>query len=184
MTLERFFDPAFNSTKLRFSGRISSRAAGEYVEILQQRCGYRASMPFSGALTEQDGSWEVEVVGAGYSATYRARWKDQLSDPATVRPPVPLHLEKLPGRRYRISIDTSTVIQNMSGRIVELQRRPERTEAWIRVRRARLGADPKRYRTFTATFAVRTRGLTLRVVVPARTAAPCYTAHDTGPFTS
>jgi hypothetical protein len=184
MTLQRIFDPACNCTRLHFSGTIASGAADEYVEVLQQRCGYRASMSFSGALTKAGGSWEAVIMGAGYSATYRARWKGRLSEPATVRPPVPSHVEKLPGRRYRISIDTSTVIQNMSGRIVELQRQPAGTERWIRVRRARLVADPKRYRTFTATFAVRTRGLTLRIIVPARTAAPCYTASDTGAFTS
>jgi hypothetical protein len=51
----------------------------------------------------------------------------------------------------------------------------------VPVRQARLRA---RFTTFEAVFAVPTRGLTLRALVPARSAAPCYTANVTSTWRS
>jgi hypothetical protein len=67
----------------------------------------------------------------------------------------------------------------MKGRAVELQRLVG--GQWRRLRSARLA--PFRG-DFAATFTVRRRGLSLRAVVPARSAAPCYSATASATFTS
>lgn len=47
-------------------------------------------------------------------------------------------------------------------------------DRWADVRRIRLKTVDAR--SFEATFTVRTEGLTLRVLLPTRTARPCYNA--------
>jgi hypothetical protein len=70
--------------------------------------------------------------------------------------------------------------QNMQGRVVELQRLVG--GQWRRVRSARLARV--RRGGFDAIFTVQRRGLNLRVLVPARSAAPCYSATASEMFVS
>jgi hypothetical protein len=183
MSVQRFYDAACRCYKLRFSGAISSGAAKEYVAVMQQRCGYRFSTAVIGAQTRAGGAWEVEWLGGGVSGTYRAQWKGRLSEPVTVRPRVPLVFTKLREQRYRVTVNMYETLQDMSGRIVELQRLA--AGGWTRVRRTRLTTDRETFgKSFSATFAVRTRGLTLRILVPDRSAAPCYVAGVTKTWVS
>jgi hypothetical protein len=168
--------------RVRFFGRIPSSEAHEYVTVLSQRCGQQSFTAFTGASTEEGGFWHVDAYQPG-SAVYRARWKNQLSRPVTiaVRAPVRINLTKLPGRRFRVWAFAET---NMSGRFIALQRLSG--GRWIHVRRARLasaGSAGTAVR-FEATFVVRKRGLRLRIVVPAKTAAPCNAPATTETFSS
>jgi hypothetical protein len=172
LRLERFYDNACRCYKLRFSGTIASQAANEYVTVLRQECGSRSSTAIAGASTRAGGLWEADpVIGArpeSDSSTYRARWNGRLSEPLTFRGKLQISLTNLGGGRYRLGVSTQ---QNMKGRPVQLQRLVG--GLWRRLRSARLA--PFRG-GFAATFTVRRRGLSLRALVPARSALPCYAA--------
>jgi hypothetical protein len=184
MNARRIYDVACRCYTLRFSGAISSRAANEYVAIMLQRCGYRFSTAVTGVQTRAGGLWEVEWSGGDrMSGTYRAQWNGHLSEPVTVRPRVPLVFAKLRRQRYRVTVNMYETLQDMSGRLVELQRLA--AGGWTRVRRTRLATDRESFgKSFSATFAVPTRGLTLRVLVPRKSAAPCYIAGVTKTWVS
>jgi hypothetical protein len=181
--VERFFEQSSGLFRLRYSGRISARQANEYVAILHQRCGQRSSTAIGGATTGEDGWFEtVPVTGLPpQSGTFRARWKNHLSDPVTLRSPVRIVLIKRPQRRYLVRVLAES---NLSGRFVALQRLAG--GGWTHVRRARLtsygfaGSGGG----FETTFKVRKRGLTLRILVPERTVAPCHDATASQTFVS
>lgn len=170
---ERFWDEACRCYKLRFSGTIPSTAANEYVVVLQQKCGSQSATAFAGASTTQGGSWQSEPIGPVArpeqdSSTYRARWNGRLSEPLTFKAKVPLSLTPLAGGRYRVSVRAE---QDMNGRRIELQRLV--AGRWTLVRRATLRG---RRGAFTTTVTARARNQSFRLFVPAKSAAPCYTA--------
>jgi hypothetical protein len=173
LRVERILDQQFGVFRLRFSGVISSGAANEYVAVLHQRCGQRFSTAIGGATTGEGGSWEsVPRYGAPpQSGIFRARWGRHVSEPVTLRAPVRVSVTKLPGRRYRASVLADS---DLNERFIALQRFAG--GRWTHVRRARLVAYGQAgYGSFyTATFKVRKRGLRLRILVPAKTAAPCH----------
>jgi hypothetical protein len=193
LTVERYFDPACRplpgqttgagrSTgchKLRFSGRISGAAADEYVSVLFQRCGASGiGSALAGTQTNEGGSWETEWWVT--SGTFRARWKDSVSDPVRYRDSLRLTITKLSGFSHRVSVSG---VQDMRGRTIELQRLLG--GQWVPYRRARLVDDRISYGVnSTATFTVRRRGLVLRAFVPAKSASPCYQASASEQWTS
>ena len=176
LRVDRFYDAGNFIWRLRFAGAISAPTPNQYVAVLGHTCGKPASTAISvaGDTTRADGSWGPVVPGTGGlpdvaippPATYRARWNGRFSESVTIRVPRTHWLAKLPGRRYRISVSGS----EMRGRIVELQRLA--SGRWTLVRKARLARD--RQGTFSATFAVRTRGLTMRILIPQQSTGPCY----------
>lgn len=168
---ERFYSEACRCYKVRFSGTISSRAANEYVAVLQQTCGQTFSTAIAGASTREDGLWEAEWNGAG-SATYRARWNNHLSDPVTHRQDLSIWITQLGGGRVRVGVNSFSYPLKLKGKFVELQRL--NAGQWAPIRRARFSA--RRPGSFSATFSVKRRGLTLRAFVSAESAAPCYAA--------
>jgi hypothetical protein len=167
--------------RVRFFGRISSGQPNEYVTVMAEKCGQPFATAFTGSTTEEGGSWHADAFEPG-SGTYRARWKGQLSNPVTIpRSPVRINLTKLPGKRFRVWAFAQS---NLSRRFVALQRLAG--GRWIHVRRARLESAgyAGSVGRFEVTFTVRKRGLRLRIVVPAKTAAPCNAAATTETFTS
>jgi hypothetical protein len=192
LTVARYFDPACTPLpgmapspgrggchRLRFSGTISSGKAGEYVSVLSQRCGSSGlGTSLVGVQTAEGGAWET-IWGVG-SATFRARWENSVSDPVRFRDSVRLSLTKLSGFRHRVNVSGD---QDMVGRIIELQRLV--AGQWRLMRRARLVDDRVSYGVnSSAMFTVRRRGLVLRAFVPAKSAAPCYTATASEQWTS
>jgi hypothetical protein len=178
LRLERFYDNACRCYKFRFFGTIPSGAANEYVSVLQQRCGQKFSTAVAGASTREGGAWEVIPSSVGHlggSATFRARWKSQVSQPVTYRAELMVWLTKLGAGRYRAGVYTD---QNFKGRIVELQRLV--AGQWKLVRRARFVRDRS---SFTAKFKAPRTG-TFRAFVPARSASPCYGACASKPLAS
>jgi hypothetical protein len=183
LLLERAYDDSCFCYYLRFRGRISPRRANEYVAVQQRKCGLDFATSVAGASTRADGSWVAKsTVPASTSATYRARWSGRLSKRVSVRPPIGVRLTKLAPQRYRVDVSIGDARQNMAARFVELQRL--RGGVWTRVRRAPLEADDSLIGSYFATFAVRTRGLRLRVAVPRESAAPCFTPAVTQIFVS
>jgi hypothetical protein len=163
--------------RIQFSGTIASGAGGESVTIMGQRCGQNFSTAVAATTTRTGGFWEVTPNFPSSPptdpATYRARWNDRLSEPVTIRPPIWISRPtKQPDRRWTVFVSAgSPVSRDLRGRVVELQRLA--AGQWTLVRRARLAAVG-RIASFQATFVVPTRGLRLRVFVPAKTGAPCY----------
>lgn len=178
---QRYFDVACNCYKMRFFGAISSGAANEYVAVLGQKCGAPFSTAVAGAQTHAGGGWETDTYLGGASATYRARWQDDLSAPVTFRPALVPQVKKLGQGRYRVTVfpyAPENRPQNMKGRPVVLQRLA--AGQWITVRTARLGSPP----AYSATFTVPTQGLTLRVLLSAKSALPCFSAGVSKTFRS
>lgn len=187
LSVVRTYDEPQSSYKLRFSGSVSSGLAGEDVSVMQQTCGYSFSTAVAATQTREGGFWEAEpnYIVIADSATYRARWKSRLSEPVIVRPEIYVGFRKLRKGRYQVIVSTGDVQQKMTGRVVVLQRL--QAGSWTNLRRARLGFDPARDASaaaFVATFTVPQRGWTLRVLVPAKTAAPCFKANATEKWTS
>jgi hypothetical protein len=181
LSVERFYDAGNFIWRLRFSGAIATPTPNEYVAILGHQCGTRASNAISvaGDTSRPDGSWGPVVPGTGGlpdvairpPATYRARWNGRFSEPVTIRIQMTNSVLKLPARRWRFSVYTSTPKQ-LEGKQVELQRLA--SGRWVRVRRERLAPVRGSYGSLAATFTIRTRRLTMRAVVPANITGPCY----------
>jgi hypothetical protein len=154
--------------RARFSGTISSGAANEYVAVLLERCGANTSTAIDGATTERGGSWEKESIESLHSGTYRAKWGAHLSAPVSLRVPLRLTLTHYHRGRHHVWVAADA---NVNGRTVELQRLA--SGRWVRLRRARLQPSGALYYS-RVWFTVRKKGLTLRVVIPAASAAPCH----------
>jgi hypothetical protein len=182
-------DPGTGTYELDISGTIASNASGETIDVLAKECGpaNRHYRLVAGARTAAGGSWVV-VTGRGgvdlvqlpINSYFRARWRGHLSSHVLVRVPAFVTAAWRPRRRVvEVAVSTGFSGQSLRGRFVELQRKVEATGTWVRVRRARLGRGAyARYLglQFKTRFSVRARGLTLRILVPGETGAPCYTA--------
>jgi hypothetical protein len=181
LTVLRTFDQPTRLYKLKFSGTISSGAAGEDVTVMQQTCGYSFATAVAGAQSRSGGFWDAES-NTGFmalSATYRARWKNELSEPVAIRPQIPVFFFPIPKGRFVARVTIGSVSQDMRKKIVLLQR--FRNEKWATIQRARLVADGAGGAGFAyaATFKLPQRGWTLRAKVPAKTAAPCFKTNAT-----
>lgn len=178
LSFVRFYDNACNCYKARASGQISSGAAGEEVVILKQWCGRSFGTADAAAQTRDGGFFETEigfVPGPEFtvSAIYRARWSGHLSEPVFLRGRLSVSGKRLGGRRQQVTVSTQSVNPaNLKRRMVVLQR--QTGSGWTRVASARLAPHRVRYYTFVASFTVPRRGWTLRALVPAKSAAPCF----------
>jgi hypothetical protein len=180
--VREFFDQGTMSRQVELTGRVANGDAGETVEVLAKECGpshahYRL---VAATRTVGGGSWRIvtnaapNYVQAPVNAHFRARWRGHLSEPVLNPIPAPVGVRWRPRlRRVEVGVSTGTTGQSLRGRFVELQRKLAGTDTWVRVRRARLGHGAG-YGWFATRFVVPTRGLTLRVLVPAETGAPCF----------
>ena len=172
-----------NQLTLVFSGTISSRAAGEYVEVLGRDCGARADRLVSGTQTGGGGSWKVENPDSTtypprwspvYSGTtFRARWSGDYSAPVLWRVPAQPRVVRTPRTRVwvvRMAPAAPTDKVGFKGKTVVLQRLS--AGGWVRVRSARLVREQSH--DYEASFRIPTRGLRLRAYLPAQSAAPCF----------
>jgi hypothetical protein len=192
--------PAHAPTTLRevdVTGTIASAAAGEIVDVQVKECGprYRFYRLAGQARTASGGSWRLEtkrdgvdVLNLPVNAYYRARWQGSFSTPVVAL--APIWAGAAFDRRRRVLtalVDTRPTGQNLRRRFIELQRKVPDTDEWVRVRRARLVRARRPFNRadlFQARFPIRTRGLTMRVFVPAQTGAPCFSAGASSSFTS
>jgi hypothetical protein len=180
LTFARFFDVGCNCFKARLAGRTSSTRAGEEIVILHEYCG-RGPRSAGGATTREGGAWEAVIYPVSRpdfptSESYRARWDGTVSDPVTFKGPLAsVSGARVAGGRQRVTVVTPNVNPvTLKGRTVVLQRRVG--NGWTRVASAPLAPHRARFYTFTATFSGVRRGWTVRALVAARAAAPCFTA--------
>lgn len=161
--------------RITLSGTVASGKAGQTVGIMLRECGEPHWALVGGTQTATGGAWFASshegdfAFGIGW---YRARWEGKFSEPVIVRWPAVVRLERK-GRTFTVTVE----LPNGAGRLVDLQRKT--LTGWVRVRRARLTEARPRggfFHPHKASFVVRTRGLTLRAFVSAKTAAPCYSA--------
>jgi hypothetical protein len=188
LTFARFFDVGCNCFKARLAGRISNGRAGEEIVVLHEYCG-RGPRSVGGATTREGGGWELVLApvtrpDSPASESYRARWNGGLSDPITFKGPLAsVSGTRLAGGRQRVTAVTPNVNPvSLNGRAVILQRRVG--SGWTRVASAPLTPHRTRFYTFTATFTGVRRGWTVRALVTARAAAPCFTSTASTPWVS
>lgn len=170
-----------------FQGTISSRQAGEYVEILGRYCGAKDDRLIAGKQTKAGGAWRVTnpldefpwSSTAVYSGTvFRARWERTYSEPYTWLLPARPSVARVSGTRIWVahaSPATPTGQVPLKGKTIELQR--STAGGWVTMQRARLAYKPSlKWGAFNyeARFRVPTRGLRLRAYLPRASAAPCY----------
>jgi hypothetical protein len=194
----QYFDVR-NAPVLVFSGTISSREGGEYVEVLGRECRSRGERLISGTQTSGGGGWRVENPDSRvypprltpvYSGmTFRARWHGKYSRSVTWRLPAGPRVARIGRTRtwvVHMAPATPTGQVGFEGKPVVLQRKNE-AGSWVRVRTARLVRKASlRWGAFNyeARFAVPTRGLRLRAWLPVRSALPCYRAGGSQPWRS
>ena len=179
-SVARGVDASSGLPKVRFTGAISTGAAGEDVTVMQQTCGYSFATAIAGTQTRAGGVWDAEPATLGsvaLSATYHARWRSIRSDPVDVHPQIPLFLIPVGKGRLRVSVSIRGVYQDMRGRVVLLER--FRNKRWTVVRRQKLGYDPSGFSGSYITVFVTPKGWTVRARVPVKSAAPCFKPNAT-----
>lgn len=165
LNLNRAIDPVTKTERVTFSGTISSDAGAELVTVMYQKCGTTFSTSVAAAQTLEGGTWSASPTMPISSGTFRARWKNDQSEPVRYRAPARVYFSKQRGREFRVSVVADTILNQ---RFVSLQRLAG--GRWVHVRRITLELDG----AYSAEFKVQKRGLRLRIFVPAKTAAPCY----------
>lgn len=189
-----------NANRVRvlvFQGTVSSRQAGEYVEIVGRYCGASGDRLITGTQTRAGGAWRVTnpleefpwTSTAVYSGTvFRARWERTYSEPHTWLLPAQPRVARVSGTRTwvaHVTPATPTGQVPLKGKTIELQRRTP--GGWVTIQRARLAYKPSlRWGAFNyeARFRIPTRGLRLRVYLPQASAAPCYLPGASATFRS
>jgi hypothetical protein len=176
---------------LAYSGAISSRAAGEHVSVLAKACPRRYYYSVAEATTGPGGFWRTESVPALSTATFRARWKGRYSNTVRFWSPIDLRraVRRATGPRaadgaVTVFLDTTDTQQNLTRKVVELQRYGEASGNWLAHGRANLRGSVRAAFAFSATFRRLRRGLLLRVLVPKKTGAPCYRPQVSQTFSS
>jgi hypothetical protein len=166
-----------------FTGRVPSGAGGELVTVLAKACPRDLETAVAGASTAEGGVWQAEAGSQRTAMTYRARWEGRFSEPVKVWAPIFVNAGKAGPRSVIVFVDTSAAFQNLKGKFVQLQRFDRATGRWQLYRRARLRRNTRLPGffpfNFTTTFRRVGRGVTVRVLVPRKTAAPCYLARAT-----
>ena len=180
-------------------GQVSG-SGGELVEVQARDCGTAGpfytiaeTAPAVGGGYEIESQFPLPPYGVRWSAgqTYRAHWGDQLSEPvAGPRFPLVPWTERVPRRRaWKVHVNHNgfPLSLTLDGKRVVLQRK--RGQSWTLYKTARLkrkaSLNPKigAY-NHEAVFEVPTRGLMLRVLVPAKTAGQCHLPGTSIPWRS
>ena len=164
----------------RFSGGISSGAAGEEVTVLQQVCGYSPpGTAVAGTQTRAGGGWQAEPAVPALisrSATFRARWGSETSAPVTLKPQILVYLVAIGKGRVLATVGLGPVKQNVVGKPVLLERL--RNKKWTVVRRAKLGFSGGAPGDYGVRIQAR-KGWVVRLRVPRAVASPCYQPNAT-----
>jgi hypothetical protein len=187
-----------NENKIRtfvWYGQIASSAAGEDVEVLGRDCRSKDFRLFTATKSASGGGYEVEsashttpyqIVDVNSGTTFRARWRDQLSDAVLHKTPISaFYVLKIPKRpAWKVVVNPAPLYMKLGGKPVVLQR--FRAGKWERFRSAPLvlkaNYDYGGATNYEAVFETPTRGMRVRAIVPAKTVAPCYFGRTTAPW--
>jgi hypothetical protein len=165
---------------VRFSGAVSSAAAGEDVTVLQQVCGYPPpGTAVAGTQTRTGGSWQADPVIASQisrSATFRARWRTETSTPVVVKPQILVYIIPIGRGRVHVTVGLGAVNQNVFRKTVLLERL--RNKKWTVVRRGKLGLGSGAPGDYSTRIQAK-KGWIVRARVPRAVASPCYKPNAT-----
>lgn len=156
-------------------GAVSSSRLGETVVLERDDCGPVPWHPVTSVSTSLDGAWRAQSLEADANARFRARWRKTVSRPITVKLRPQLILSRAKGGGFLVNI---LAYRSFHDRTAVLQRfRPARN-GWATIARARLKrSGGLRVYFSSAVFHVKARsGATMRAVLSARQAGPCYAA--------
>jgi hypothetical protein len=187
-----------NANKVRvlvWYGQVSG-SGGELVEVQARDCGTKAfytlaeTKPGSGGVYEIESQSSVPPYGSirwSAAQTYRARWGDQLSAPVPgLRFALTPWAEKVSRRRaWRVHVDNDgfPLSLTLAGKPVVLQRK--RGSSWRLYKSAQLKRRASlKHGAYNheAVFEVPQSGLTLRALVPAKTAGECWLPGTSEPW--
>jgi hypothetical protein len=162
----KYDDPFF------LSGVVSSSRGGETVVLERDDCGPVPWHAVGSVSTGFDGVWRVRGLAEGNSR-FRARWREAVSEPVTVKLRPELTLTRAKGEGFQVDV---LAYKSFPDRLVVLQR--FKSGGWATIGRARLKrAGGLRVYDSRAVFRAKVRrGATLRAVLSVREAGPCYTA--------
>ena len=179
-----------NSSKWRvvvWYGQVATSAAGEDVEVLGQACLTKGFRLYTATKTVPGGGYEAESVSTQIpyftvqvdsGTTFRARWRDQLSNTILHKTPIlGFYPVKIPKRRaWKVVVNPAPLYMKLGGKPVVLQR--FRAGKWERYKSAPLvlkaNYDYGGATNYEAVFETPTRGMRVRAIVPTKTVAPCY----------
>lgn len=189
-----------NANKVRvmvWYGQVSG-SGGDTVEVQARDCGTKTFYKITETIPGPGGVYEIESESSvppygsvrwSAAQTYRARWGDQASTPvAGPRFPLTPWTEKMPRRqawKVRVNHNGLPLSLSLAGKPVLLQRK--RGRSWAGYESAPLKGKPSlKYGAYNheAVFEVPMRGLTLRALVPAKTAGQCWLPGKSKPFRS
>ena len=166
-----------------FSGHVGRVAAGELVTVLAAVCPRTFETSVAGASPLAGGFWEASAVAPNTAVTYRARWEGRFSAPVKIWSAMAVEATKAGPHSVVVRIDTTEAFQNLSRKVVQLQRLDRATGRWSPYLAARLKWDASEGAfKFSTRFTGVGRDLTVRVRVPAQTAAPCFRPRVTSPI--
>jgi hypothetical protein len=176
-------------------GQTATSAAGEDVELLGRDCLTTNFHLLTATKTVAGGGYEVDstssnpfnpgvIVNSG--TAFRARWRDEMSAPLLWRLPLYGIPKKVSRTKWKVVVNPAPVYMVLTGRVVVVQR--YRSGKWVRYKQARLirkaNYDYGGSTNHEAVFEVPQRGLRLRILIPAKTAAPCFRASTGTPWRS
>ena len=158
---------------LTLYGALANGAAGQTVVVEARDCGsYGGFRVYGGAQTTTGGVWAIDpkkIYPLGITTVFRARWKDQVSDTATVRVRPQLFLQRLNGF-FQLTIRANDIFRGDVG-VVE-RRQGDR---WTPVKRIVITGFGGYNQGGMARFHARLRrGTPIRVVLTQAQVGRCF----------
>lgn len=156
------------------SGTLSSRKAGENVDVLAQQCGAAAPSKLTTVVTTTNGAFTAGVKPLMNTA-YTVKLRNLTSNAVTVSVRPKLQLRKLSAHRYSLRV---TAAQSFAGKYASFQR--YNGTRWVAVRTVRLranatGVAPTVVSSATFRSTVKT-GLRVRATLGKAQVGACYLA--------
>jgi hypothetical protein len=157
---------------VRLTGQVASGNAGERIDVLVKECRSRFFRVVGGAQTTTGGAYEAQVY-LDVRGTFVARWRGNKSAGVTATPMLIVGAVQTPGTRiWKAFVSGWGSGESFAGREVVLQRLAD--SGWVTVQRGKLRREE--FSNFSTIFKVPTRGLTMRILAPTKTARPCFRA--------
>ena len=160
------------SRMVKLTGQVANGTAGQRIAVVVTACGGWFCGGGGGAQTPTGGTYEAQVY-LDVRGTYVARWHGNKSPGVTATPMLIVGAVQTPGTRiWKAFVSAWGSGESFGGREVVLQRLAD--SGWVTVRRGKLRREE--FSNFSTVFKIPTRGLTMRILAPAKTARPCFHA--------
>jgi hypothetical protein len=154
------------------TGILSTKKAGQAIDIQAQDCGQNAFKKVATATTTTGGAFSA-AVKATINANYQAKNKGATSPTVAVKVTPLLSLQKLSLGKFKVSV---TAAQSFVGKYVVFQRL--RNTKWVTLKKvtlATVATTTAPTQVTSATFKIKLPArLRVRSILPATQAATCY----------